>query len=108
MLAPVAPHIAEELWSRRWRSRRATHGRRSIPRPGRGRRPASIVDETRELPVQVNGKVRDRVVVPAGIDAAELERVVLARDRVRELLAGRTPERVINAGGRLVNIVVRD
>jgi hypothetical protein len=46
--------------------------------------------------------------VPVGIDAAELERVVLARERIRELLAGRTPERVINAGGRLVNIVVRD
>ncbi len=107
MLAPAAPHIAEELWSRvaiapgdPWSSIHT----QTWPEVDAG----AIVDETREIPVQINGKVRDRVVVPVGIDAAELERVVLARDRVRELLAGRTPERVINAGGRLVNIVVRD
>ena len=107
MLAPAAPHIAEELWSRvaiapgdAWSSIHA----QAWPEVDAG----AIVDETREIPVQINGKVRDRVVVSVGIDAAELERVVLARDRVRELLAGRTPERVINAGGRLVNIVVRD
>jgi leucyl-tRNA synthetase len=107
MLAPAAPHIAEELWSRvaiapgdAWSS---IHAQRWPTVDV-----SAIVDETREIPVQINGKVRDRVVVPVGIDAAELERVVLARDRVRELLAGRTPERVINAGGRLVNIVVRD
>ena len=46
--------------------------------------------------------------MPAGISEPELERVVLARERVQELLAGRTPDRVIHAGGgRLVNIVVR-
>jgi len=69
---------------------------------------SAVVDETREIPVQINGKVRDRVIVPVGIQAAELERTVLARPRIVELLAGRTPDRVINAGGRLVNIVVRD
>jgi leucyl-tRNA synthetase len=107
MLAPAAPHIAEELWSRvaaapgdAWSSIHT----QAWPTFDA----SAVVDETREIPVQINGKVRDRVVVPVGIDAAELERVVLARDRVRELLAGRTPERVINAGGRLVNIVVRD
>ena len=66
MLAPAAPHVTEELWSR--------------ARGGAGRAVASIhaqrwptvdasaiVDETREIPVQINGKVRDRVVVPVGI-----------------------------------------
>jgi leucyl-tRNA synthetase len=56
----------------------------------------------------VNGKLRDRVVVPAGISEIELEQVILARDRIRAALGGKEPDRVIHAGGgRLVNIVVR-
>ena len=67
-----------------------------------------VVDETREVPIQVNGKVRDRVTVPAGISEVELEQVVLARDKVRAALGGKEPLKVIHAGGgRLVNIVVR-
>ena len=69
--------------------------------------PAAIVDETREVPIQVNGKVRDRVTVPVGIGQAELEALVLARPKVVAAMAGRTPDRVIHAGGRLVNIVIR-
>ena len=57
--------------------------------------------------IQVNGKVRDRVVVPAGISEIELEQVALARDKIQAILGGRTPDRVIHAGGRLVNVVVR-
>jgi leucyl-tRNA synthetase len=60
------------------------------------------------VPVQVNGKLRDRVTVPAGISEIELQQIVLSRDRVRAALGGREPERIIHAGGgRLVNIVVR-
>jgi len=107
MLAPAAPHITEELWSRRlaaageeWAS---IHGQ-SWPAVDE----AAAAEETREVPVQVNGKLRDRVVVPVGIAEAELNELVLARERVRDVLAGRTPDRLIHAGGgRLVNIVVR-
>jgi leucyl-tRNA synthetase len=106
MLAPAAPHIAEELWARRlaaagsaWSSIHTE----TWPTVD----PAAIADETREIPIQINGKVRDKVVVRAGLDVAELERMVLARPRVIELLGGRPPERIIHAGGRLVNIVVR-
>jgi len=107
MLAPAAPHIAEELWSRRL----AAAGREwsSIHRE---RWPAvdaaAVVEATREVPVQVNGKLRDRVTVPAGIDDAALERLVLEAPKVVAALAGRTPDRVVVAGGgRLVNLVVR-
>ena len=66
----------------------------------------AVVEETREVPVQVNGKLRDRVTVPAGISEIELEQVVLARDKVSRALGGREPQRVIHAGGgKLVNIV---
>jgi leucyl-tRNA synthetase len=107
MLAPAAPHISEELWSRRlaaagsdWSS---IHSER-WPTVD----PTAVVDETREVPVQVNGKLRDRVTVPAGISELELEQLVLARDKVRAALDGKQPARVIHAGGgRLVNIVIR-
>jgi leucyl-tRNA synthetase len=107
MLAPAAPHIAEELWSRRLEARGEAW--RSIHTEA-----WPVVDEqaaateTYEVPIQVNGKLRDRIVVPTGISELELEQIVLARERIRELLAGRTPDRVIVAGGgRLVNVVVR-
>jgi leucyl-tRNA synthetase len=107
MLAPAAPHITEELWERLgppagkpWSSIHA-HRWPSVDE-------AAAAEATREVPIQVNGKLRDKVVVPAGIGQAELEAVVLARLKVRATLDGRQPDRVVHAGGgRLVNIVVR-
>jgi leucyl-tRNA synthetase len=107
MLAPAAPHITEELWGRLgppagkpWSSIHA-HRWPSVDE-------AAAAEATREVPIQVNGKLRDKVTVSAGISEIELEQVVLARDKVRAALGGRKPDRVIHAGGgRLVNIVVR-
>jgi leucyl-tRNA synthetase len=107
MLAPVAPHIAEELWSRRlaadgepW----ASVHTQAWPDVDE----TAIVEATREVPVQVNGKLRDRVTVPTGISELELEQIVLARDKVRAALGGNEPAKIVHAGGgRLVNIVVR-
>ncbi|GAC1670950.1 MAG: leucine--tRNA ligase [Candidatus Limnocylindrales bacterium] len=108
MLAPAAPHITEELWSRRL----ATSGtawssihRETWPSVDE----AAIVEATREVPVQVNGKVRDRIVVASDIAGPDLERVALASEKVQALLAGREPIKVIQAGGgRLINIVVAE
>ena len=108
MLAPAAPHITEELWSRRlaaaggqWRS---IHQERWPDVD-----PGAIVEATREVPVQINGKLRDKVIVPADISAADLEAAALATERIQAILAGRSAARVVIAGGgRLVNIVVRD
>ncbi|HLX34004.1 MAG TPA: leucine--tRNA ligase [Candidatus Limnocylindrales bacterium] len=107
MLAPAAPHITEELWSRRL----AATGRpwSSIHRETWPTVDASIVAEsTREVPIQVNGKVRDRITVPAAATGAELEAAVLASPKIQALLGGRNPDRIIEAGGgRLVNLVVK-
>ncbi len=107
MLAPAAPHITEELWSRRLAA--AAVGWSSIHSE---RWPvvdaAAIVEDTREVPIQVNGKIRDRIVVPSDVADAELERLVLASPKVQAALDGRAPDRVVVAGGgRLVNLVVR-
>jgi leucyl-tRNA synthetase len=108
MLAPAAPHITEELWSRRAAARGeawSTVHVQSWPKVDQ----AAVAESTREIPVQVNGKVRDRVVVPSNADALAIERAALASERVQAILAGRTPDRVIQAGGgRLVNVVVRE
>jgi leucyl-tRNA synthetase len=108
MLAPAAPHIAEELWSRRLEARgepwSSIHTER-WPEVDR----AAVEESSREVPVQINGKVRDRVIVPSNANAAAIERAALASPKVQAILAGRTPDRVIQAGGgRLVNLVVRD
>jgi leucyl-tRNA synthetase len=68
---------------------------------------SAVTENEREVPVQVNGKLRDRVMVPAGIAQADLERLVLARPKVVAALDGKTPLKVIHAGGKLVNVVVR-
>ena len=107
MLAPAAPHITEELWSRRLAAAGAEWGSiHSQAWPTVDVRAATAA--TREVPVQVNGKLRDKLDVPVDIDQAALEALVLARPKVVAALEGRTPDRVIHAGGgRLVNIVLK-
>ncbi len=67
-----------------------------------------MVETTREIPVQVNGKLRDKVTVAADASPAEIEAAVMARDKIVAILDGRTPDRVVVAGGgKLVNLVIR-
>jgi leucyl-tRNA synthetase len=108
MLAPAAPHITEELWSRRLEARGETWS--SIHQEMWPEVDATaVVEATREVPVQVNGKLRDRIVVAADVSGDDLERLALESPRIAAILAGRAPTKVIQAGGgRLVNIVVRE
>jgi leucyl-tRNA synthetase len=107
MLAPAAPHIAEELWSRRLDARGEPWASIHVqPWPTVDER--AVVEQTREIPIQVNGKLRDRVTVPVGISEIELEQVVTARDKVRAAIGEAQVARIIHAGGgKLVNIVLR-
>ena len=65
-----------------------------------------LVSETIEVPVQVNGKVRSRIVVPTDTDAAGLEAAARADEKVAALLGGATVRKVVAVPGRLVNFVV--
>jgi leucyl-tRNA synthetase len=99
LLAPVAPHVAEELWERRGKPY-SIHAQ-SWPEAD----PALTAAETIELPVQVDGKLRDRLVVTPDTSAAEIERMALDSEHVQRYLAGRAPMRVIQIPGKLVNFV---
>jgi leucyl-tRNA synthetase len=106
MLAPAAPHISEELWSRLAEARgEAWTSIHSQPWPAVDE--AAAAENEREVPVQVNGKLRDRVMVPVDISQADLEAAILGRPKIVAALGGKTPLKVIHAGGKLVNIVVK-
>ncbi len=100
LLAPIAPHITEELWQRRGHA----YSIHQQPWPVWDEEIAR--DETITLVVQVNGKVRARIDVPADIDNAEAERIALEEENIRRYLEGQKPKKVIVVPGRLVNIVV--
>jgi leucyl-tRNA synthetase len=101
LMAPFTPHIAEELWHRAGK-------KESIHLQGwPGWDEAVAAEETITLVVQVNGRVRDRIEVPADIEDAEAERLARESDAVQRYVAGKEIVRVIVVPGRLVNVVVR-
>ena len=98
MLAPIAPHIAEELWARLGHAESLTY--ESFPVADE----SMLVDDTIEMPVQVNGKVRSHITVSADAGADVIETIALADDKIAALLDG-PPKKVIVVPGRLVNVV---
>jgi leucyl-tRNA synthetase len=101
VLAPFAPHLAEELWQM------LGHSESLACEPFPSFDAALVVDEMLELPVQVNGKLRARISVPA--DAAEADILAAAREepKVAAILAGKAIIKELVVPGRLVNFVVK-
>ncbi|MDN4505957.1 leucine--tRNA ligase [Dietzia maris] len=99
MVAPVAPHLAEELWSRLGHTGSLAHG----PFPEHDE--SYLVEDSVEYPVQIKGKVRSRITVPADATPADVEAAALADAKVQENLAGAAPRKVIVVPGKMVNIV---
>jgi leucyl-tRNA synthetase len=100
MLSPLCPHLASELWERLGCDGEITYA--SFPVAD----PALLVSDTIEVPVQVNGKVRSRIVAPAGSSDDQLSALALADEKVVASLSGGEPRKVIVVSGRLVNVVV--
>lgn len=102
LLAPFAPHIAEELW------RQVISGESSVHQQTWPAFDAeAVVLEEVEIVLQINGKVRDKIVVPAGLTPKELEKKALEQEKVTELLAGKQIVKIICVPQKLVNIVVK-
>ena len=102
MAAPLVPHIAEELWSRLGHDTSLTYT--AFPTAD----PALLVDDEVEMPVQIKGKVRARIMVPADADEAAITAIALADERVIAALDGADPaalRKVIVVPGRMVNLV---
>jgi leucyl-tRNA synthetase len=100
MMAPITPHIAEELWERRAKP----YSIHTQPWPEVDEEAAA--EEMVTLVVQVNGKLRDRIDVPVGIAETEAKEKALASPAVQKFLGDKKPKKVIVVGGKLVNIVV--
>jgi len=101
LLAPTAPHLAEELWQR-------TGHDYSIHNQSWPQWDEELArEEEITLVVQINGKLRDRITVPASITEAEARQIVLERQRIKAHLEGRNIVDIIYVPGRLVNLVVR-
>ena len=101
MVSPLAPHIAEELWSVLGHTETITFE----PFPEFDEQ--WLVDDTVEVPVQINGKVKARIDVAADASEDDLEAAALADERVAALVAGKNVVKVIAIPGRMVNLVVK-
>jgi leucyl-tRNA synthetase len=100
MLAPLAPHMAEELWQRLGHAQSLAHA----PFPVADQSLAA--DDQIEIPVQVLGKLRGKITVPANADPKALEAAALADEKIQQHLAGKSVKKVIVVPGKLVNLVV--
>ncbi|OPZ09967.1 MAG: Leucine--tRNA ligase [candidate division BRC1 bacterium ADurb.BinA364] len=99
-LSPFAPHLIDEIWSM------IGHAESIFARPWPKWDPAALVEDAIELPVQVNGKLRDRIVVAAAASNQEIEEAAKAARNAQPHLDGKTIRKVIIIPGKLVNIVV--
>ena len=99
IIAPFTPHIAEELWSK------LGHAKSIVTEPWPEHDQAMLEDDLIELPVQINGKVRAKLMVPPDMDPKKLEELVLADEKVKAALEGKTVRKVIVIQGKIVNIV---
>jgi len=105
LLAPFSPHLAEELWQRLHQHRGA-----AVPSltyaPWPAFDPALLVETDMELPVQVNGKLRDVIRMPVDATAAEIETAALKAEKAQQFIVGKTVKKVIVVPRKMVNVVV--
>jgi leucyl-tRNA synthetase len=99
LLAPFVPHLTEELW------RAMGHETSVHEQPWPSYDPEMLVEEEVEMAVQINGRVRDKLVVPVTADRETVEQLALNQERIKNHLSGKTVRKVIVVPKKLVNIV---
>jgi leucyl-tRNA synthetase len=100
LLAPLCPHITEELWHSFGHSN-SIHTQ-TLPVYV----PELAIDQVVTIVIQVNGKVRDKIDVPAGISQAEVQNLVMSSPKAQSYTGGKEPKKIIYVEGKLINIVV--
>ncbi len=100
ILAPFAPHMAEELWAKLGHTESIAY--EPFPQPD----PKQLVDREVEIPISIQGKVKHKIMVPTGADKAAIEKIAMSDPKVRELIAGKTLSKIIVVPGKMVNIVL--
>ena len=101
MMAPVAPHISEELWTEHMGKPYSIHTQ-NWPAVDESAAKEDVI----EIPVQINGKVRDRITVAADASEEEIKSAVMASEVIQKHLEGKEPKKVIVVKGKLVSLVV--
>ncbi len=99
LLSPVAPHIAEELWSRLGHTETISYEKWPAYDESK------LVEDEVEVAIQVMGKVRSKVMVARDISKDELEKIALEDQNIQEWIEGKTVRKVVVVPGKLVNIV---
>ncbi|MCW1917265.1 leucine--tRNA ligase [Rhodobacter sp. KR11] len=100
LMSPMTPHIAESIWTYQGGAGLC------VKAPWPVVDPAMLVEDKVTLPIQINGKRRAEVTVPADMPASEVEKLVLAQEDVIKFLAGQPVKKLIVVPGRIVNVVV--
>ncbi len=100
LLAPFIPHVTEELWQD------LGHGESVHKQKWPVVDEAALVADEVTVIVQVNGKVRDKILMPVNLDKAETEKMVLAQPKIAEILTGKEVKKVVVVPNKLVNVVV--
>jgi leucyl-tRNA synthetase len=106
LLAPFAPHLTEELWAKLHASRITHHAPSLAYAPWPKFNPALLVESEIEIPVQVNGKLRVVIKVPANATQADLETAAKNSAEVKPFTDGKTIKKIIVVPKKLVNVVV--
>ena len=99
-MAPMVPHLAEEVWSKAGGQGMVVDA--AWPKAD----PSMLVSDSVVLPIQINGKRRAEIEVPKDMSKQEIEAIVLADETVQRFMEGAAPKKLIVVPGRIVNVVV--
>ena len=100
LLSSYAPHIAEELWEKIGEKESITYA--AFPKFN----PEYLIESSFEYPVSFNGKMRFKIELPLTLNAAEIEKEVMALENTAKYLEGKAPKKVIVVPGKIVNVVM--